>query len=783
MEHTSEIHQQRLDTLCRVCGGRSYRNQINKNRHERYYRCENYSKDILLYFRINVNNDVEGTHSKALCMNCYRRMVNFKTRGASELTLNRSLLLVEKSSQIWTPFQIDKSINECQSCTLFFKHSKGCMKSKKTAQNLIDANTTIESPDTTDSSLDIQLVSQTTDKIEINNQTNDDPITVHEFTHTERVACTISQTDSVPIRSSAQSITPVILPPTDPVSTLAIDCNSRTVTLPNQYNGEIDLTNKQTRAPEIIAELPVDRPTLSTDKIGMNQHIPSLDNVEPSLLITSTSCRKSKASVPMEGDEPNLKLDQKTYEAALLSILEIPVTDTPSNLLEKVGTHIARMKLNNSQERDILRFKTGGQDLVFQRRVVHRKPSNLASSPTKKKRSLQSNRFRKGVGGCSPEDVRAQLASDFKRQPNEVRSHILAKSNVKVVVDTKLALAMKEYLGLSWSQEKKRGRIWSKIGVVIASEHKERKMYKQIVKNKVRIDGMLVNTQTQVGTTKESKAMGLVPDLQRFVFDLLDEYNKTGSLTWHDGGIPTDQIWLKIGGDHGRGSLKMSVQVVNLEKPNSKEHTHIVAMIEAKDTHDVLKQVIMNLDFEIKKLKQLTWNDKHIKIFLFGDYSFLCSVFGLSGANGSFPCLWCLTTKSAIQNVALGPVKDRTLSSIRSCNRRFHASEGNLIQAKMFFNCVRAPLFDIDIEMVVPMYLHILLGIVLKHHNWLVAEAHVIDVLLTEMYAQSATYEDMGLEVFDSYVKALRRREELKELLIDSDLLLVDAESEKEKSI
>ena len=40
--------------------------------------------------------------------------------------------------------------------------------------------------------------------------------------------------------------------------------------------------------------------------------------------------------------------------------------------------------------------------------------------------------------------------------------------------------------------------------------------------------------------------------------------------------------------------------------------------------------------------------EKH-QIFLFGDYDFQCKVFGLSGAAGTNPCLWCYTTKQQMQ--------------------------------------------------------------------------------------------------------------------------------------
>ena len=37
--------------------------------------------------------------------------------------------------------------------------------------------------------------------------------------------------------------------------------------------------------------------------------------------------------------------------------------------------------------------------------------------------------------------------------------------------------------------------------------------------------------------------------------------HRTQALTWHDGSIPRDEIWVKLGGDKGGGSFKMSFQV------------------------------------------------------------------------------------------------------------------------------------------------------------------------------------------------------------------------------
>ena len=40
-------------------------------------------------------------------------------------------------------------------------------------------------------------------------------------------------------------------------------------------------------------------------------------------------------------------------------------------------------------------------------------------------------------------------------------------------------------------------------------------------------------------------------------------------LSWHDGLIPPNEIWIKLGGDKGGSSVKLSFQMVNTEIPNS----------------------------------------------------------------------------------------------------------------------------------------------------------------------------------------------------------------------
>ena len=48
---------------------------------------------------------------------------------------------------------------------------------------------------------------------------------------------------------------------------------------------------------------------------------------------------------------------------------------------------------------------------------------------------------------------------------------------------------------------------------------------------------------------------------------------RVGRLTWHDGVISDDKVWVEIGGDKGVGFFKMSFQLCNVPSPNSPHNT------------------------------------------------------------------------------------------------------------------------------------------------------------------------------------------------------------------
>lgn len=82
-----------------------------------------------------------------------------------------------------------------------------------------------------------------------------------------------------------------------------------------------------------------------------------------------------------------------------------------------------------------------------------------------------------------------------------------------------------------------------------------------------------------------------------------------GRLTWHDGLIPSDEVWIKIGGDKGGGSFKMSLQLANIAHPNSINNTFVFACFEANDSVTNLHVGLDNYKHQIEAIKALKWQE------------------------------------------------------------------------------------------------------------------------------------------------------------------------------
>ena len=89
---------------------------------------------------------------------------------------------------------------------------------------------------------------------------------------------------------------------------------------------------------------------------------------------------------------------------------------------------------------------------------------------------------------------------------------------------------------------------------------------------------------------------------------------------------------------------------------------------------------------------------------MFGDYDFLGMIYGISGASGKHPCLWCTATT---EDIRLHPAKRKEQSSLRTLDtikedlKKFRTTfKSNLARAKDANNVIDEPMFDIPLDQV-----------------------------------------------------------------------------------
>ena len=77
---------------------------------------------------------------------------------------------------------------------------------------------------------------------------------------------------------------------------------------------------------------------------------------------------------------------------------------------------------------------------------------------------------------------------------------------------------------------------------------------------------------------------------------------RENQLTWHSGVIPSSEVWVKIGGDKGGGSMKTSFQICNIYNPNSIKNSVVFSIFEAPDTYTNLKIALEPFRHQVNQL-------------------------------------------------------------------------------------------------------------------------------------------------------------------------------------
>ena len=274
-------------------------------------------------------------------------------------------------------------------------------------------------------------------------------------------------------------------------------------------------------------------------------------------------------------------------------------------------TKLNRIKMNQSSDKVTIRCKT--QPLVFKKITQPRKPSTQAASPLKKKWIKFMARLRMNLSGNTADDTIKQQGAELKSTTKPKRKRILKASECKLgTVSEKEGPALRMKLGLSLTKYRVQKKIFRSIGVRFGSEQKQRQQQTETMYGKICVERSLEFWNEDDSTYDfEQTPVATITDIQQHVTELLDQYDKENQLTWHNSTIPEDEVWVKLGGDRGRGTFKLMLQIANLRRPNSKHNTCLLAVAECKDTPDNLRWIIGPYKHHITELETMQWREKH----------------------------------------------------------------------------------------------------------------------------------------------------------------------------
>ena len=93
---------------------------------------------------------------------------------------------------------------------------------------------------------------------------------------------------------------------------------------------------------------------------------------------------------------------------------------------------------------------------------------------------------------------------------------------------------------------------WKDSGIDVESEKKQRTVQKEIRCGTVKTEKRLLSNSN--GDMLETP-IAYIENIPDFVKSVLGQHDQNNKLTWHNGTIPSDEIRIKVGGDHGGGSF------------------------------------------------------------------------------------------------------------------------------------------------------------------------------------------------------------------------------------
>ena len=329
--------------------------------------------------------------------------------------------------------------------------------------------------------------------------------------------------------------------------------------------------------------------------------------------------------------------------STVADVLTAPRAMLQGDVSNKLLSHL----INHTSDGSTLQQHTGGPKKTWQRVVSAKVASQQASTHTRETRTVANFSETATVRGAK--GASAQLAHSTRVMSIEYRTALLKEAGVLPSTPASgVGLAIKSDMNPPWNGLRNLRRYLKEFGVKLESEHVMRKQ----ISKELPFDLLA----EEVPLFDKNGSISMCPvvcfvNLIEVILHYISLNHKAGTLTWRDGSLPEDQIWVKLGGDHGGESFKFCFQIVNVSNPNALVNTVPFLVFCGKDTPSNLQAVLERYIPQLLALKkwEVKWHEKTLKVPLFGDYEFLTKSYGLSGSSGVRPCLFCLATKADIQ--------------------------------------------------------------------------------------------------------------------------------------
>ena len=319
------------------------------------------------------------------------------------------------------------------------------------------------------------------------------------------------------------------------------------------------------------------------------------------------STAQSQGTISSVDDQPT-----DIQPLAVDTVLATPVTEPISAVEDRLLGCLLRRLVHQHQTSVGLSVYTGGR-----RGHISYTPAGSQSASQSLRTLQRHHRALHDIGRVvsgNEETALVQRTYDVSHRSQEERQQLLFSAKVHYYVQPEEAVALSCHLRLTNEQLRKLRRWTKKWNLFLASERQTRALAVDKI-GEVEIGAEMiqsVSTDEDGARSLHPAAYAWVKNLNVLVENHLSSLLEQDVLTWHSRGIngpalPSNELWLKIGGDKGGGSFKMAFQVVNQPRPNSADYTIVFSCLEADDNLANLHTALDHFKEAVHDLQQLHW--------------------------------------------------------------------------------------------------------------------------------------------------------------------------------